>query len=81
MILPFRKLGTDFYDLNGDLAEKNDVAVQYPGHVERLTKKATDIVLNGRTTPGAAQANDTGYWDSLKWISEAKYDARQSRGQ
>jgi hypothetical protein len=38
---------------------------------------ATDIVLNGRTTPGAVQANDTGYWDSLTWITEAQYNARQ----
>jgi arylsulfatase A len=47
--------------------------------VKRLKKKATDIVLNGRTTPGAAQTNDTGYWNSLQWIAESQYNAQQTR--
>ncbi|MHC4882086.1 MAG: sulfatase family protein [Planctomycetota bacterium] len=80
LILPFRKLGMELYDLGIDPEEKNNIADKHPAHVERLKKKATDIVLNGRSTPGIAQSNDTGYWDSLKWITEAEYNARQSKG-
>ena len=63
-----------------DPEEKNNVAAEHPAHVERLKKKVTDIVLNGRTTPGTVLANDTGYWDHLTWIAEAEYYARQTKG-
>jgi len=79
LILPHRKLGMELYDLNKDPEEKNNIASKYPAHVERLKKKLTDIVVNGRTTPGAVQLNDTGYWDSLEWISETEYNARQAK--
>lgn len=77
LILPLRKFGMELYDLASDPAEKNNVAADYPEHVGRLKQKATDIVLNGRTTPGAVQANDTGYWNSLTWITEAQYNTKQ----
>jgi len=77
LILPFRTIGMELYDLARDPAEENNVASQYSEHVERLQKKATDVILNGRTTPGAVQANDTGYWNNLTWITEAQYNARQ----
>jgi arylsulfatase A len=77
LILPFRKVGTELYDLARDPAEEHNVAADNPEHVERLKKQATDIVLNGRTTPGAAQANDTGHWNSLTWITESQYNKRQ----
>jgi arylsulfatase A len=80
LILPHRKAKIELYDLNSDPAEKNNLAMKYPAHVERLKKKVTDIVLNGRTTPGTAQSNDTGYWDHLTWIAEAEYNARQTKG-
>jgi len=35
---------------------------------ETLTERITAIVQKGRTTPGADQANDTGWWDDLAWI-------------
>jgi arylsulfatase A len=77
LILPFRKLDVELYDLARDPAEKNNVAAAHPERVAHLEKMATDIVLNGRSTPGTAQTNDTGYWNSLGWISEAQYKARQ----
>jgi arylsulfatase A len=79
LILPLRNLGMELYDLISDPVENNNVLAEYPQHVARLKKKATDIVLNGRTTPGATQANDTGYWNSLAWITEAEYNDRQSK--
>ena len=71
---------TELYNLKTDPAEENNVAAKYPAHVERLKKKLTDVVLNGRTTSGAVQKNDTGHWKDLTWITEAKYDARQAKG-
>lgn len=80
LILPFGKLETELYDLGSDPVEENNVAAKYPGHVERLKKKITDIVLSGRTTAGAEQKNDTGYWNHLKWITEVEYNGRQAEG-
>jgi len=74
LILPFDKLKMELYNLAEDPAEKNNLAAKHPDHVARLKKKVTDIVLNGRTTPGAPQLNDTGYWKSLQWITEDQYD-------
>lgn len=79
LILPHGKSGMELYDLGSDPAEKNNVATKHPDHVERLKKEVTDIVLNGRTTPGAMQSNDTRYWEDLAWITEAQYNARQAK--
>jgi len=79
LILPFGKLGLELYDLESDPAEEANVIVKHPDHVERLQRHATDIVLNGRSTPGTIQANDTGYWDHLTWITEAEYETRQAK--
>jgi hypothetical protein len=58
-------------------AETNNLVAQHPEQVAQLQTKATDIVVNGRTTEGPVQRNDTGYWKGLDWITEADYDARQ----
>ncbi len=79
LILPHGKSEPELYDLAADPAENNNVIARHPELVQRLEKKATEIVLNGRTTPGAVQANDTGYWKDLKWIEAAEYNARQSK--
>ena len=42
--------------------------------MQALEKKITEIVCNGRTTPGAPQSNDTGYWGDLTWIKPAEYE-------
>jgi arylsulfatase A len=75
LILPLRSRGMELYDLTRDPGEKNNVIAEHPEHVARLKRKATHIVLSGRTTPGAPQANDTGYWNSLEWITEAEYES------
>jgi arylsulfatase A len=80
LILPKRTSGMELYDLATDPAEEKNVAAQHPEQVEQMKKKATDIVLNGRTTPGSVQTNDTGYWEHLTWITEAEYSDRQSSG-
>lgn len=79
LILPHGKMERELYDLSADPCEKNNLAAQHPKVVALLKKKATDIVLHGRTTKGAAQQNDTGYWLDLTWITEADYEAHQAR--
>lgn len=49
---------TQLYDLSTDLAESKNVYVEYPKEVARLTKLLEEIIANGRSTPGAKQAND-----------------------
>jgi len=49
---------TQLYDLDADLAESKNLHAEHPGEVARLTKLLDQIIANGRTTPGAKQAND-----------------------
>jgi arylsulfatase A len=79
LVMPHRKLKIELYNLATDPSEKNNVAAKHPQRVKELTARMTDIVLNGRTTSGAIQANDTGYWSDLKWIDESDYVSRQPR--
>ena len=80
LVLPHGRSKQELYNLADDPAEARNVIADHPQHVARLEKKATDIVLNGRSTPGAVQSNDTGYWKDLSWISETEYAARQPKG-
>jgi arylsulfatase A len=67
------------YDLATDPGEENNVIAKHPEVAQRLEKEAADLVVNGRTTTGSVQKNDTGYWKDLKWISEAEYKKHQKR--
>lgn len=78
LILPERESGMELYDLTTDPGEEDNVADQHPDQVAQMRTKATQIVINGRTTPGAVQANDTGYWAHLTWINEPEYSAIQN---
>jgi arylsulfatase A len=81
LVLPNKKQGMELYNLSTDPMEKNNVAALHPEQLEQLKKQATTIVLNGRTTPGTVQPNDTGYWNHLYWITENEYNSiQQSHG-
>jgi arylsulfatase A len=67
----------ELYDMRTDLAETTNVYAQHPDVVERLKSLATEIVRNGRSTPGAPQSNDgPQLWPELNWIPEATHMPR-----
>ena len=49
---------TQLYDLSADIAESKNLQAEYPAEVARLTRLFEQIVEQGRSTPGANQAND-----------------------
>lgn len=80
LVLPSAQEKTyELYNLQDDRAESQNVAEQNPELVEQLTKKITQIVVKGRTTPGEAQVNEGSYWKELGWISENDYEANALR--
>ncbi len=68
LIMPHNKLSAELYDLAADPQETQSVIADHAEVAKSLTKQITDIVQNGRTTPGQAQSNDTGHWSDLTWI-------------
>ena len=59
------------YDLSTDIGERTNVQDQHPEIVEELKALLTTYIKDGRSTPGAKQAN-TGakYWEQLHWLTE-----------
>jgi len=58
----------ELYDMKSDPGEQTNVIAGHPDLVSHLTERITEIVQNGRSTPGATQKNDTGWWSDLAWI-------------
>jgi arylsulfatase A len=81
LVLPHGKNTVELYNLASDPAEEHNVAAMHSELIVGLQKKATNIVLNGRSTPGVVQANDTGYWPDLTWIKKANYVTRQKNAE
>ena len=57
-----KKMGlppVQLFDMEADMAEENNVADQHPELVSQLTALMEQYIAEGRSTPGAAQANDT----------------------
>ncbi|VGO18561.1 sulfatase family protein [Pontiella sulfatireligans] len=80
LVLPGQKKG-ELYDLDADIGEKNNLISKYPEVAEALQAKTTDIVCNGRTTPGPKASNDTGWWKSIAWMSPEEYKANHPEGE
>ena len=49
---------TQLYSFSGDVTEAKNLQAEHPEIVARLTKDLEQIIANGRSTPGAKQAND-----------------------
>ena len=68
-----KKAKAELYDLELDPEERENVIKRFPRVQADLQGKITAIVTKGRTTEGARQSNDTGYWDDLAWIAPEDY--------
>ena len=79
LIMPGREQGVELYDLSNDRMETTNLAAREPDLVKKLTNRITEIVVNGRTTAGQAQANDSGYWQDLTWISKEEFERATNR--
>ena len=80
LVLPSEKhTQIELYDLASDKSEASNVADKNPDRVKELTHTINQIITSGRTTPGKAQANDTGYWKELAWMDAEKYQALVER--
>ncbi|WP_411845928.1 sulfatase-like hydrolase/transferase [Roseibacillus persicicus] len=73
LILPGEKTSMELYNLAQDPDESDNLVEAHPERVRELTDKITQIIVNGRSTPGSPQPNDTGYWEDLTWLTEAEY--------
>ena len=57
------------YNLKEDIAESNNLEADYPEKVEELKTLLTKQILDGRSTAGEIQQNDTGaIWKQLWWM-------------
>jgi len=79
LVLPKEGKEMELYNLSTDPGESKNVVAGHPEMVDMLKKKATKIVVNGRTSPGPVQKNDTGYWKDLGWIAKQEYQSRQQK--
>lgn len=75
LVMPFRKSTAELYDLKADPSEAVDLSRQNPEMMKELTNRMTEIVSRGRTNDGPVQANDTGYWQDLAWLTQAEYQS------
>ncbi|VGO13870.1 Arylsulfatase [Pontiella desulfatans] len=74
LVLSNGKKDVELYDLSTDRAEAKNIAAAHPETVQLLTQKINGIIARGRTTPGAAQPNDTDYWEDLHWMTPAQFN-------
>lgn len=68
----------ELYHLGSDPSEAHNVIANNPAVEAKLQRMITSVVVNGRLTPGPVQANDTEWWDDLKWITPETYAAAQA---
>ena len=58
----------ELYDIENDPSEMTNLYFEYPKVVEKLKKEITDIIKNGRTTPGAPQNFVKEDWKQVTWM-------------
>lgn len=69
----------ELYNLKNDPGETTELSRKHPEVVERLKTRLTELVQNGRSTPGAKQANDTEWWSQLTWLPQPEDYVRPKR--
>ena len=65
----------ELYDLKVDPEEQNQLLnpggkADFSELEDSLVKELSAIIKSGRTTPGKAAGNDTGWWDNLVWMEK-----------
>jgi len=62
------------FDLGKDIGERNNIQAEHPDVVERLEKLLDKYVAEGRSTPGASQANtvEVDVWRAVKEAPKPK---------
>lgn len=73
LVMPSNNKSAELYNLKKDRSETENMASSHPDKVKALTQRMNTIIKLGRTTPGIQQANDTGYWKDLTWMTEEEY--------
>jgi len=58
----------ELYNLEEDPSETTNLYFKYPGIVATLTNKITEIIKNGRSTPGIPQDFVKGNWTQVGWM-------------
>ncbi len=58
----------ELYDLESDPGETTNLYFEHPEVVESLEKKITNIIQNGRSTPGEPQDFVRSNWNQLTWM-------------
>lgn len=58
----------ELYDMEKDPGETTNRYFEHPDVVERLTQKITNIITNGRSTPGVPQEYVKENWELPVWI-------------
>ncbi|MDP6526703.1 MAG: hypothetical protein QGH15_21065 [Kiritimatiellia bacterium] len=53
-----KELDGQLYDMSQDIYEENNLAAQNPERISSMKALLKELVENGRSTPGAKQAND-----------------------
>ncbi|MEM7477905.1 MAG: hypothetical protein AAF483_23205, partial [Planctomycetota bacterium] len=70
----------ELFNLQKDPSEKNNIASEHSQIVSDLTAEISAIVTRGRSTAGKNQANETGYWADLKWMTESEFEQQSAKG-
>ena len=70
LIMTHRRQKPELYNLNKDPGEQDDQLNSNSDIAEKLKKRITEIVQQGRSTPGEPQSNDTPEWDDLTWLKD-----------
>ncbi|WP_339745006.1 arylsulfatase [uncultured Rubinisphaera sp.] len=73
LILPHGKQDRELFNLTEDVAETENALGDHPEIAETLEAQLTSLITQGRTTPGPAVKNDTGWWSDLNWIEQSSF--------
>lgn len=76
LVLPDEKHQAELYNLSSDPAEEINLIREFPEKCRALEAKMSKLIVRGRSTPGPAQVNDTGYWEDLHWMSKDEYNLK-----